>query len=231
MLGAESGTGTGAPSLSRPPRAGSTSKPPLRGGSRRPGAWTARRSCAGKGCVPLCGGELGELVAKTQQDPRPEQKLSARAAAVPDGLALLHLSQLAPLVRARVNPGPSRTVAHHLGAASGLGRGGVPPSAHTTTILAEPAAPVTGGPSEGPLSPPIEHRTRYAGRGAARGVSAAVGTGRRCPATWTRCSRLAFHRILADRRLPHAISRGCRSGSWPPRWKPTPASQYCRLDC
>ena len=211
MLGAESGTGTSAPSLSRPPRAGSTSKPPLRGGSRRPGAWTARRSCAGKGCVPLCGGELGELVAKTQQDPRPEQKLSARAAAVPDGLALLHLSQLAPLVRARVNPGPSRTVAHHHG-----------PAPRPFSPRRRPPSPAI--PPRDPSRPPLSSGTSYAGRGAARGVSAAVGTGRRCPATWTRCSRLAFHRILADRRLPHAISpvlhRGCRSGSWPQRWKP-----------
>ena len=103
-------------------------------------------------------GVLGELVAKTQHDPSPEQRLSARTAAVPGGLALLHLSQLAPLVRAKANPGPSRTVAHHHGPASGLGRGGVPPSAHTTTILAEEAAPVTGDPSEGPLTPPIEQR-------------------------------------------------------------------------
>ena len=175
-----------------------------------------------------CVGVLGELVAKTQHDPSPEQRLSARTAAVPGGLALLHLSQLAPLVRAKANPGPSRTVAHHHGPASGLGRGGVPPSAHTTTILAEEAAPVTGDPSEGPLTPPIEQRDelRRARSGPRRpcGVTAAVGTGRRCPATWTRCSRLAFHRVLADRRLPHAISpvlhRGCRYGSWPQRWKP-----------
>ena len=77
-----------------------------------------------------------------------------------------------------MKPRPSRTVAHHHGPASGSGRGGVPPSAHTTTILAEAAAPVTGDPSEGPLSPPIEQRDELR---RARSGSRCVGRCRHWP--------------------------------------------------